>query len=159
MLNLAGRLAFSSSFAPSCQIDGDLYLTDEPKEDCLRGVQNYISRGLSRTNTDIRVGYHLTSIYGECWCCCRCSLIVVLFDVAVDCPPYCLADLAACLRRGTSYHTLPSVTSLLSFMHHQICTRELRRCDPTSLDSLARVAIALAHSLTPDCTPTSNLGK
>ncbi|CAM9690424.1 unnamed protein product [Pylaiella littoralis] len=45
------------------KIDGDLYLTDEPKEDCLRGVQNYISRGLSRTNTDIRVGYHLTSIY------------------------------------------------------------------------------------------------
>lgn len=51
--------------AVSCQIDGDLYLTDEPKEECLQTVQNYFMRGLSWSNIDIRVGYHLTSIYGE----------------------------------------------------------------------------------------------
>ncbi|CAM9109327.1 unnamed protein product [Scytosiphon promiscuus] len=42
------------------KIDGDIYLTDEPKEDCLRTVQTYIARNVS---TDIRVRYHLTSIY------------------------------------------------------------------------------------------------
>eukprot|EP00752_Nemacystus_decipiens_P009420 g8423.t1 len=45
------------------KIDGDLYLTDEPKEECLQTVQTYFMRGLSWSNIDIRVGYHLTSIY------------------------------------------------------------------------------------------------
>ncbi|CAN0364854.1 unnamed protein product, partial [Ectocarpus fasciculatus] len=45
------------------KIDGDLYLTDEPKEECLRNVQSYITAALSWSNTDIRVRYHLTSIY------------------------------------------------------------------------------------------------
>ncbi|CAM9649585.1 unnamed protein product [Ectocarpus sp. 4 AP-2014] len=45
------------------KIDGDLYLTDEPKEECLRNVQSYINAALSWSNTDIRLRYHLTSIY------------------------------------------------------------------------------------------------
>lgn len=58
----------SFCFSPSCfcpQVDGDLYLTDEPKEDCLREVQAFLSRGVSLHNLEIQITYYLTSIYGE----------------------------------------------------------------------------------------------
>ena len=40
-------------------------MTDEPKEDCLREVQAFISRSVSQYNLDIKITYYLTSIYGK----------------------------------------------------------------------------------------------
>lgn len=68
-------LGCTGAFGTRCQIDGDIYLTDEPKEDCLRAVQTYIARNVS---TDIRVRYHLTSIYGGFWLFPSFSLFFLL---------------------------------------------------------------------------------
>lgn len=46
-------------------MDGDLYLTDQPKDDCLREVQAFITRGISQYSLDIKMSYYLTSIYGK----------------------------------------------------------------------------------------------
>lgn len=46
-------------------MDGDLYMTDEAKEDCHREVQAFISRSVSQYNPEIKITYYLTSIYGE----------------------------------------------------------------------------------------------
>ncbi|CAM9368680.1 unnamed protein product, partial [Hapterophycus canaliculatus] len=54
------RLNFEIFIHKASAKNDNIYLTDEPKEDCLRAVQTYIARNVS---TDIRVRYHLTSIY------------------------------------------------------------------------------------------------
>lgn len=46
-------------------MDGDLYLTDDPKDDCLREVQAFIARGVAQYNLDVKISYYLTSIYGK----------------------------------------------------------------------------------------------
>eukprot|EP00904_Undaria_pinnatifida_P012637 jgi/Undpi1/8503/HiC_scaffold_25.g10970.m1 len=45
------------------KVDGDLYLTDDPKDDCLREVQAFLSRGVLLHNMEIQITYYLTSIY------------------------------------------------------------------------------------------------
>lgn len=39
-------------------------MTDDPKDDCLREVQAFLSRGVLLHNLEIQITYYLTSIYG-----------------------------------------------------------------------------------------------